>query len=411
VSILERFDQIRAETEGLMASLSPEDMAIQSMPDVSPTKWHLAHSSWFFEAFVLQPIAGLSPYAAHYDYLFNSYYEEAGPRYPRSQRGFLARPSIDDVRRYRAHISAAMRTFILTASGNSWRKAASLVELGLHHEQQHQELILMDIKHVFSRTPLLPAYVASPQVPPTTVAPSKFIECLGGLVVVGHVGNGFAFDNESPRHKAWLEPYLLMDRLVTCQEYLAFIEDGGYMRPALWLSEGWDFIRTNEISTPLYWRRVGDVWRVFTLNGEEDMNLAEPVVHVSYYEADAYAKWSGRRLATEVEWEAAAANQSPSGNLLSERQFHPRAAPNRNGLRQLFGDAWEWTSSAYAAYPGFKATEGAVGEYNGKFMSNQMVLRGGAAVTPANHIRATYRNFFPATARWCFSGIRLAGDV
>ncbi|MGD9728660.1 MAG: ergothioneine biosynthesis protein EgtB [Nitrospiraceae bacterium] len=409
-SMLKSFDRIRAETERLVEPLLPEDMAIQSTPEVSPTKWHLAHTSWFFEAFVLQQIADCPPFNAHYGYLFNSYYEGVGPQYPRSQRGFLARPSIDDVKRYRERTSAAMRTFISSASESAWSKASSLVELGLHHEQQHQELILTDIKHVFSLTPLLPAYLAAPQAPTTHVTPSKFIEYPGGLVAVGYSGDGFTFDNESPRHKAWLEPHLLKDRLVTCQEYLAFIQDGGYTRPSLWLSEGWAFIQAHGISAPLYWRRAEDAWRIFTLGGERQLNPAEPVVHVSYYEADAYAKWSGNRLPTEVEWETAAADLPLTGNLLSERYYHPHPASNGRGLRQMIGDAWEWTSSAYAAYPGFRAPEGAVGEYNGKFMSNQMVLRGGAAVTPDDHIRITYRNFFPPSARWCFSGFRLATD-
>jgi ergothioneine biosynthesis protein EgtB len=414
----QRFEAVRRHSEALAANLTPEDQSIQSMPDVSPTKWHLAHTTWFFETFILgrfDPSYRL--FDAAFPYLFNSYYEAAGPRHPRPQRGVLSRPSVADVAAYREHVDAAMTRLIEQASAADWDEAAPLIELGLHHEQQHQELILMDIKHVFSLNPLLPAYQPPRRRAPASATPLDWVDCAGGLEEIGHDGDGFAFDNEMPRHRVWLDPYRLASRPVTCGEFAAFIADDGYRRPDFWLSDGWTAVQQQGWEAPLYWCAGDNGWRIFTLSGEKPLDPAEPVVHVSFYEADAYAKWAGKRLPTEAEWEIAAQaaldQGAPlAGNLGDSRRYHPVAEPaGGSGLRQLVGDVWEWTASPYIPYPRFRAASGAIGEYNGKFMSNQMVLRGGAAITPGGHIRATYRNFFPPSARWAFSGLRLAEDV
>lgn len=407
----ERFGAVRAETLRLAAPLSAEDQQVQSMPDVSPTKWHLAHVTWFFETFLLQPhLQGYQPFDPVFGYLFNSYYEQVGERHPRPQRGLLSRPPLDHVLAYRAHVDAAMARLIEGASASSWAEIESLVELGLHHEQQHQELILMDIKHVFWTNPLLPAYAPAKASNVAAPSPLEWLDFDGGLAEIGHDGSGFAFDNEGPRHKVWIEPYRLASRLSTCGEYLAFVEDGGYRRAELWLSDGWAAVGREGWTAPLYWREGEDGWEVFTLSGVRRLDLAEPVSHLSYFEADAFARWSGARLPTEAEWEAAAASAPISGNLGGARRHHPAPAEGR-GLQQMIGDLWEWTMSPYVAYPRYRPPEGAVGEYNGKFMSGQMVLRGGAAVTPEGHVRPTYRNFFPPSARWAFSGVRLAADA
>ena len=407
-----RFDAVRQASVDLASPLSAEDQQIQSMPDVSPTKWHLAHVTWFFETFLLQPnLEGYQPFDRVFGYLFNSYYEAVGERHPRPQRGLLSRPSLEHVLAYRAHVDEAMDRLIGAVSDAAWARLEPLVELGLHHEQQHQELILMDIKHVFWTNPLLPAYAPAPYAPAETAPPLEWLDFDGGLIEIGHDGSGFAFDNEGPRHKVWIEPYRLASRLATCGEYLAFIEDGGYRRPELWLSDGWASVGREGWTCPLYWRSAEDGgWEIFTLSGERPLDPAEPVSHLSYYEADAFARWSGARLPTEAEWEAAASGSPSSGNLAGQRHYHPRAASG-GGLRQMIGDLWEWTMSPYVAYPRYQPPEGAVGEYNGKFMSGQMVLRGGAAVTPEDHVRITYRNFFPPAARWAFSGVRLAADA
>ena len=409
---LARFEAVRAESLRLAQPLSAEDQQIQSMPDVSPTKWHLAHVTWFFETFLLQPhLAGYQPFDPVFGYLFNSYYEAVGERHPRPQRGLLSRPSLEHVLAYRAHVDEAMGRLIRGAEGGDWVALEPLVELGLNHEQQHQELILMDIKHVFWTNPLLPAYAPTKAGEPGTAVPLEWLDFDGGLVEIGHEGPGFAFDNEGPRHKAWVEPYRLASRLSTCGEYLRFIEDGGYSKPELWLSDGWAVVGPQGWEAPLYWRRAdGGGWEIFTLSGARPLDPAEPVSHLSYYEADAFARWSGARLPTEAEWEAAAPRARGVGELSEGRRYHPRPASG-GGLQQMIGDLWEWTMSPYVAYPRYRTPEGAVGEYNGKFMSGQMVLRGGAAVTPSDHIRATYRNFFPPGARWAFSGVRLAADA
>ncbi|HEX6440938.1 MAG TPA: ergothioneine biosynthesis protein EgtB [Stellaceae bacterium] len=413
----ERFARVRHDSESLAAHLSPEDQAIQSMPDVSPTKWHLAHVSWFFETFILQPFEpAYRVFDPDFAYLFNSYYEAVGPRHPRPQRGLLSRPTIDAIAAYRDHVTAAMLRLIETAGEGVWCEIAPLIEVGLHHEQQHQELILMDIKHVFSVNPLLPAYQAPrPYGLPSAPLTPAWVKFEGGVEEVGHDGQGFAFDNEGPRHKVWLEPFRLSTCPVSCGEYLDFIADGGYRRAEFWLSDGWATVQQEGWQAPLYWRCLDNEWRIFTLSGERRIEPAEPVCHVSFYEADAFARWAGKRLPTEAEWEVAARDLPLAGNLADSGHYHP--CPDtvtsvcEPKLRQMIGDVWEWTASPYVAYPRFRTAAGAIGEYNGKFMSNQMVLRGGCAATPAGHIRATYRNFFPPSARWAFSGLRLAEDL
>jgi ergothioneine biosynthesis protein EgtB len=401
--LLDRFLSVRRQTEALAGPLSPEDQTVQSMPDASPTKWHLAHTTWFFETFLLKPqLAGYRPFDPAYQYLFNSYYEAVGPRHPRPQRGMITRPGVEEIGAYRRHVTAAMAQLIESGGSDS----ADLVELGLHHEQQHQELVLMDIKHALSLNPLFPAY-APERAPATSGMPRGWIDFEGGLVEIGHAGDGFAFDNEGPRHRAWVDPFALATRLVTCGEYQAFIDDDGYRRPEFWLSAGWDVVRQRDWQAPQYWREDA----VFTLAGLRTRRADEPVCHVSFYEAAAYAKWAGKRLPREEEWELAASDMAAAdGTLLDDGVLHPAPAGGE-GLVQMIGDVWEWTASPYVAYPGFREPPGAIGEYNGKFMANQMVLRGGCTATPRDHIRATYRNFFPPDARWMFGGIRLAEDL
>ncbi len=409
------FQAVRDETERLAARLTPEDQQIQSMPDVSPTKWHRAHITWFFETFLLLPhLPGYEPYDEAFQFLFNSYYEQAGPRHARHERGLISRPTADEVTAYRAHVDASMHRLIdeLVVARDD---LADLVRLGLHHEQQHQELMLMDIKHVFWKNPLRPTYNERPDTSTTAAGPLGWVTIDAGLAEIGHDGDRFHFDNETPRHTQYVGPFRLADRLITCGEWLEFMADDGYHEATLWLSEGWATIQREGWEAPLYWEPTASGWHVHTLHGTKPIDPDEPVVHISYYEADAYARWAGARLPTESEWELAArtlGNAEPDGNLADTEQFHPLPAePAEGTLRQIFGDAWEWTSSSYAPYPGFRPAEGAVGEYNGKFMVNQYVLRGGCCATPAGHVRPTYRNFFPANSRWMFSGLRLATEV
>ena len=404
----DRYQAVRELSVRLAAPLSAEDQQVQSMPDASPTKWHLAHNTWFFETFLLQPhLEGYRQFDADFGYLFNSYYEQVGERHPRPQRGLLTRPSIEQVRAYRAHVDAAMGRLLKRLP----EALEPLVVLGLNHEQQHQELILMDIKHLFAMNPLKPAYASAEPAASSPETPLGWVDFDGGMVEIGHEGDGFAFDNEGPRHRVWLEPFRIATRLSTCGDYLAFIEDGGYARPELWLSDGWATVQQQGWEAPLYWQAGADGGReIFTLGGVRPLDPAEPVSHISHYEADAFARWSGARLPSEAEWEAAAARAPAAGNFLDSGRLHPAPASGE-GLQQMLGDLWEWTQSPYIGYPRYRPPEGAVGEYNGKFMSGQMVLRGGCAASPADHIRISYRNFFPPQARWAFSGVRLAQDA
>jgi ergothioneine biosynthesis protein EgtB len=400
--------RVRAATDALAAPLSAEDQNVQSMPDASPTKWHLAHTTWFFEALVLADTK-YKPFDDRYAYLFNSYYEALGPRHSRPQRGLLTRPGSGEIRAYRNHVDDQMRAFCESLDTAS--DTAARLTLGLHHEQQHQELILTDIKHALFANPLLPSYLP-PRPHEIRAAPAmRWSDFKGGLIETGYAGHAFAFDNEKPRHKTFLNPYRLASRLVTCGEYRAFMEDGGYRRPEFWLSDGWATCRKEEWDSPLYWLEENDQWKIFTLRGVAPLNEAEPVVHVSFYEAAAYAAWAGKRLPSEAEWENAACDCATTGNFQDTGHFHPAIAPDSSGLTQMFGDSWEWTRSSYDPYPGYRPYSGALAEYNGKFMSGQFVLRGGSCATPQDHIRPTYRNFFPPAARWQFSGIRLAEDL
>jgi ergothioneine biosynthesis protein EgtB len=404
------YQSTRAQTLALAAPLSAEDCVVQSMPDASPVKWHLAHTSWFFETFVLEPgLPGFAPYRDAFRVLFNSYYVSVGPRHPRPERGLLSRPSLDEVAAYRASVDERMQA-LFARHPEQIARLFDVIELGLHHEQQHQELILADVKHALSRNPLLPAYQAARARAGAAPSALRWSALPDGVRQIGHSGEGFSFDNERPRHRVFVGDYEIAERLATNAEYLEFIADGGYRRPELWLSEGWDLRSAQGWDAPLYWLERDGAWSEFTLEGARALEPAAPATHLSYYEADAYARWRGARLPTEAEWEIVAAGREPAGNFLESGRLHP-APLGAAGGGQFFGDAWEWTSSSYAPYPGFRPPEGAVGEYNGKFMVNQYVLRGGSCATPRSHIRATYRNFFPAAARWQFSGIRLARDV
>lgn len=408
--VLELFDGVRALSERLVEPLSEEDACVQSMPDASPAKWHLAHVTWFFETFVLERHeAAFRPYHPEFRYLFNSYYNGIGEQYPRPDRGLITRPGLGEVLDYRHSVDARMRALVAAAEP----ALLATIELGLHHEQQHQELLLMDVKHLLSRNPMFPPYRHCTAADETPARPLAWQDFEGGLVEIGHGPFAFRYDNETPRHKVWLEPYALASRPVTNGEYLEFIEDGAYATPTLWLADGWACVREHAWQAPAYWHREDDTWHEFTLGGLEPLDLAAPVCHVSHYEADAYAQWAGARLPSEFEWEAAAAPLPVTGNFMDTGCLHPRAAgaPAADPLEQVFGDVWEWTRSAYTPYPGFRAAEGAVGEYNGKFMSNQLVLKGGCCVTPPEHTRASYRNFFYPHQRWQFSGLRLARDA
>lgn len=404
-------------TESLVVPLSIEDCNIQSSHFVSPTKWHLAHTSWFFENFVLRPfLKSYRVFHPKFEYLFNSYYETVGNFSPKSERGILSRPPLAEVGEYRKHVTESVEK-LLSESGSKMSEVLDIMALGIHHEQQHQELILMDIKHVFASNPLRPAYLkpSFPRKSAQAAAALTWTSFPSGRYEVGHRGNAFAFDNETPRHSVYVGAFALASRLVTNGEYLRFIEDGGYEKSELWLSDGWNELKGQPGKAPLYWETLEKKRMVMTLRGLEPLDENEPVCHVSYYEADAYARWTGTRLPTEMEWEVAAQSLTHcQGNFLESGNFHPAASRSEPGtnlaIEQLWGDVWEWTRSAYAAYPGFRPSPGSLGEYNGKFMCNQMVLRGGAAITPISHMRTTYRNFYPPGARWQFSGIRLAED-
>lgn len=401
---------VRQRSLDLCAPLTPEDMMVQSCPEASPAKWHLAHTAWFFESFVLTPfLGGYQPFHKDFYWLFNSYYATFAYFPEKKLRASFSRPTLDEVLAYRAHVDEAIARLLAT---DAPAEALRRIDLGINHEEQHQELLLTDILHAFFTNPLRPAYCANGQPLPAfnqRPAPLEFLDYTGGLRQIGHEGERFCYDNEQPRHQVWLEPYTLASRLITCEEYAAFIAEGGYRRQELWLSAGWDTVKAQGWQAPLYWTARDAKWTVFTLRGELPLDAVRstPVAHVSFFEADAYARWAGARLATEFEWEAASDNTP--GNLLESGLLLPAAAPNQNAAStQWIGDVWEWTASAYLGYPGYKAAAGALGEYNGKFMSGQMVLRGGSCVTPQRHIRASYRNFFVPETRWQFSGIRLA---
>jgi len=400
------FQAVRQRSLQLAAPLSNEDCCAQSMADASPVKWHLAHTTWFFETFILEPREpDFAPFHSAFRVLFNSYYNGVGARHPRAQRGLLTRPSLDEVRAYRANVDARMLRLLDAQAVEP--ALSTLVTLGLQHEQQHQELILTDVKHLLAHNPIAPAYDGTAMTPGAAPAPLAFQAFDGGLVEIGHDGRGFAFDNELPRHRSYVAPFEMASRLVTNGEYLAFIEAGGYRDPALWLAEGWDKVASGELAAPLYWRRQDDGgWQEFTLHGSQPLDPARPVTHVTLYEADAYARWAGARLPTEAEWEFGA-RLAQIDAALKEKAWHPGAA-DTDGLSQMFDACWQWTSSSYAPYPGYAPAPGAIGEYNGKFMVNQYVLRGSSCATPAGHARPSYRNFFPAGVRWQFTGIRLA---
>ena len=414
-SLLQRYRDVRAASERLCETLETEDYVVQTVPDVSPTKWHLAHTTWFFETFLLKDaVSGYTSPDPIYEYLFNSYYNAVGKQWTRQDRGLLSRPTVKGVYAYRTYVDEAMTEFLTTADIATIKKVAGIVEVGLNHEQQHQELMVTDIKHVLAFNPLHPVYRAGDA--PAGEAPQAldWVEFPEGMHSIGHDGKGFGYDNEYPRHRTFAPGFKLATRLVTSGEFRAFIEDGGYKRAELWLSAGWATVQDQEWSAPLYWDRRNSVCHAFTLSGFRAVNDTEPVCHVSYFEADAYARWAGRRLPTEFEWEVAASGEPIEGNFVDAERFHPVPASTRawNGrFQQLYGDVWEWTMSQYSAYPGYRPAPGAIGEYNGKFMCNQFVLRGGSCATPANHIRRTYRNFFQPEARWQFSGIRLADDA
>jgi ergothioneine biosynthesis protein EgtB len=403
----------RRQSLALCSPLTAEDMMVQSCPEASPAKWHLAHTTWFFETFILREyLAGYSPFHPDFLWLFNSYYNDVSAQPEKKLRASFSRPSLQAILDYRRHVEDAILRLDASAMP---AEAMRRIELGIHHEQQHQELLCYDIKHAFWTNPLHPAY-REPGDLPSDAPPQRWLPFVGGLAEIGHTGESFAYDNESPRHTVFLEPYALASRAVTCAEYLAFMEDAGYARPDLWLSEGWDTVRSQQWSSPLYWHLKDGEWMVYTMHGDMPLSAiaGTPVCHVSYFEADAFARWAGKRLPTEAEWEFAAVQRMPAvprnANLLESGYLHPVAASGAD-LDQVFGDVWEWTRSAYLGYPGYRAPAGALGEYNGKFMCNQMVLRGGSAVTPRSHIRSTYRNFFAPATRWQFAGFRLAQDA
>lgn len=407
-----RYQLVRRQTEDLCAPLEVEDYGLQSMPEASPVKWHLAHTSWFFETFLLKPnVPDYRPCHAEFERLFNSYYNAVGTPWPRPQRGLLSRPTVAEVYRYRRavdeRVGEVLRDSVIP-------DVADVLVLGLNHEQQHQELIVTDLKHAFGQNPLQPVYRPRSAEPAAAPPEADWLAFPEGVYRVGHAGSDFAFDNESPRHRVFLNGFRLASRPATNEEYLAFMADGGYQRPELWLSDGWAARQAQGWTAPMYWSRRDGNWESYTLAGPRPLDTAEPVCHVSYYEADAFARWAGSRLPTEAEWEVAAADVPLAGYFLEAGRFHPSATPasgDAGPLRQLYGDIWQWTASPYVGYPGYEPASGALGEYNGKFMCNQLVLRGASCATPRSHARHTYRNFFPPDARWQFAGVRLAQDL
>ncbi len=399
------FASVRARTEALAAPLNAEDMVLQSMEDASPAKWHLAHTTWFFEEFILKPrVPGYTSPDDRFAFLFNSYYVQAGPRHARDKRGLISRPDVAAVMAYRAHVDESLAD-LLAAPRDDADEIAGLVELGCHHEMQHQELLVTDLLHALSFNPLLPAYRDPEPMPTTSEVPLTFTAHAGGLTEIGHSGTGFAYDCEGPRHKTYLAPHRMADRPVTNRDWIAFMEDGGYATPTLWLMDGWAERQRQDWETPLYWWRQDDQWWTFTLRGAQPVNLDAPVTHVSYYEADAFARWADARLPTEAEWEAAFRDTPLTGNFLDNGPLRPLPCGGP------WGDVWEWTQSPFTPYPGFRPPDGAIGEYNGKFMVNQFVLRGGSCATPTAQMRPTYRTFFYPHQRWQMLGLRLAKDA
>ena len=413
--LISDFKRVRSFTESLIEDLAPEDCVVQSMPDVSPAKWHLAHTTWFFETFILKKyVAGYQPAVPEYAYLFNSYYNAAGDMHRRDLRGLISRPTVDQTHRYRESVNAHIAELLGQANDEVLAELEPLITLGNQHEQQHQELLITDIKHVFAQNPLYPVFrAAKPRAGRPNVSPISFVEFDEETVEIGHRGSGFSYDNEGPRHRALVLPFSIASRPVTNGEYLDFIEAGGYRRAEFWLSLGWMTVNEQRWQAPLYWQQRDGEWWNFTLSGLRRVEPSEPVTHISYFEADAYTNWAGFRLPNEFEWERVAARQPITGNFVEDEHFHPQpaAAPATPGeLSQIYGDVWEWTRSSYSPYPGYRAEPGALGEYNGKFMCNQYVLRGGSCATSRTHIRPTYRNFFQPEKRWQFTGIRLARD-
>ncbi len=409
--LVRQFCQVRQTTDRMVAGLSPEDQNLQSMADASPLKWHRAHTTWFFETFLLKPLdPGYQPVNEHYAYLFNSYYNGIGEQFPRPHRGLMSRPDSDEVDRYREQVDDAVIRLLESAPANRLPELAATIVLGLNHEQQHQELMVTDFKHALSFNPLAPAWTSRPE-PRGPAAEPGWVDFSGGVITVGHEGKTFAFDNETPRHEVMLRDFQLARRPVTCGEFEQFMADGGYARPELWLADGWAWVQENGIEAPLYWQQTDREWMLHTLGCWREMDPHEPVCHISFYEAFAFAQWAGARLPTEFEWELAARSAPVQGHFADSERYHPASADGDARLIQLFGDVWEWTASSYSSYPGFRPAAGAVGEYNGKFMANQMVLRGGSCATPPGHVRPTYRNFFYPADRWQFSGLRLARDT
>ena len=406
--LVEEYRRVREFSDRICKPLAVDDHQIQSITETSPPKWHLAHVSWFFEKFILEELQpGFHPFHPRFHYLFNSYYYTVGSMQPRPQRGLLSRPTLQEVMAYRAHVDRAMETLLLTIDQKAYDTLLFRTRLGLHHEQQHQELLLMDIKHNFSVNPLQPAYRDDLPLPDGGTRPTRWLQREGGLHSIGHSGSGFAYDNETPRHSVLVYDHQLADRFVTNGEYREFIQDGGYSNPALWLADGWTRLQQEGWRHPLYWQWQNERWYQFTLGGLRPLNPDEPVCHLSHYEADAYARWAGKRLPREEELELLLDEQPVEGNFVDSDLLHPAPAGDRG---QWFGDLWAWTASPYTAYPGFRPLEGSMGEYNGKFMSSQMVLRGGCCASACGHIRASYRNFFYPHERWMFSGLRLAED-
>jgi len=409
-AVIARYRGVRSFTESLCETLEIEDYVVQSMTEASPVRWHLAHTTWFFETFILRHHApGYRSPDPLYAYLFNSYYTAVGKRWARPQRGLLSRPTVREIYAYRAHVDAAMEQLLRTTAQAAWQEILPVLELGLNHEQQHQELMVTDLKHALSFNPLHPVFRERSEEQYGDACKLRYAEFPGGVTPIGHAGNTFAYDNEMPAHRVFLEPFLLASRAVTCGEFMEFIDDGGYETPLLWLDDGWAALDAHGWTAPLYWEQRDGAWWAFTLSGLRPVDRSEPVCHVSYYEADAYARWAGRRLPTEFEWETASAGVAIEGHFADEGTLHPLPTPQSpHPVSGLFGDTWEWTASHYSPYPGYRPTEGAIGEYNGKFMCNQFVLRGGSCGTTKNHVRRTYRNFFYPDARWQFTGIRLA---